>query len=310
MLWESTESGAALRERFGFTSFDAAAAWVSVALGSSWGIQVRCCTRLVISDRNAILWAGTDCGDVVVKWSMDEGLFNHLDLSSRLMLDLTGSGVPVPSPVLTTGGDVRAILDGPSGRLSVTVVPEVDGVWLDIQDGVAVHAAGACLARLHQGLAAVDGQAWPPASPQPLLARIQMWLDERDRGFAAEASLRLRDLLSRSPALEEATQLVHNDFRAANILTHRSKIVGVLDFDDVLLDHRVSDLAKASTYLGTRFTSWSPTPIIAQQQLRAGYELVQPLSPAEVAWLEILTLWHGIAAIPDEDDTAGWAAAL
>lgn len=112
------------------------------------------------------------------------------------------------------------------------------------------------------------------------------------------------------PALDDKSQLVHNDFRAANILTRDSEIIGVLDFDDVLVDHRVSDLAKASTYLGTRFTSWAPTPITAQQELRAGYESVQPLSSAESEWLDILTLWQGIAAIPGQDDTAGWAAAL
>lgn len=310
MLWESTEAAAALRERFGFTSFDTAAVWVSAGLASIWGIPVRDCTRLVISDRNAILWAHSDLGGVVVKWSMDEGSFDHLDRSSRLLRDLTGSGVPVPTPMLTTDGDVRTILDGPSGRLSVIVLPELDGDWLDVGDSAAVHAAGACLAQLHQALAAIDDQGWQPAEPQPLPARIQVWLDEHDRGFAPEGSLRLQDLLSRSPAPDETRQLVHNDFRAANILTRDSKIVGVLDFDDVFLDHRVSDLAKASTYLGTRFTSWSPTPVTAQQNLRAGYESVQTLSPAEVAWLEILTLWHGIAAIPDKDDTAGWAAAL
>jgi len=310
MLWEPTDAAAALRERFGFTSFDATSLWVSDALASSWDIRVRDCTRLVISDRNAIAWANNDRGGVVVKWSMHEASFDHLDRSSRLLRDLTGGEVPVPTPFLTADGDVRKILNGPTGRLSVAVLPQLDGDWLDVGDGAAVHAAGACLARLHQALATIGDHGWRPADPRPLPARIRGWLDERDRGFAPQASLRLRDLLSRSPALDQTPQLVHNDFRAANILTRDSTIIGVLDFDDVYVDYRLSDLAKASTYLGTRFTSWAPTPVTAQQGLRAGYESIQPLTPAEVAWLEILMLWQGIAAIPNKDDTPGWAAAL
>ncbi len=309
MLWESTEPGAALRERFGFASFDEAAQWVSAGLASCWRITVRECTRLVISDRNAILWATTDLGDVVVKWSMDRARFGDLDRSSRLLHELSGSGVPVATPVLTADGEVRTILDGPSGPISVIVLPELDGDWLDVGDRAAVHAAGACLARLHRALAAVDVGPWLP-TPTPMPARIRLWLDQQDRGFAPEASLRLRGLLSGSPVLEDTPQLVHNDFRAANILAQDSEIVGVLDLDEVLVDHRVSDLAKGSTYLRTRFRSWAPTPITVQHQLRVGYESIRPLSPTESAWLPICTLWHGITAIPGADDTAGWAASL
>ena len=58
------------------------------------------------------------------------------------------------------------------------------------------------------------------------------------------------DLLARASDLDDQTQLVHNDFRAANILTRNSRTTGVLDFDDVAIDHRVSDLAKAKRLSG------------------------------------------------------------
>ena len=310
MLWESTDPDAALRERFGFASFDAAADWATASLESSWGLTLHRCTRLAISDRNVILWATGDGRDVVVKWSDDEARFGHLERSSRLLAELADQGLPVPTPLPTPDGDVRLILPAPVGPLSVTVLPELGGDWLDIGDSAAVRAAGACLARLHRALATIDHRGWPPVDRRPLPVRIQEWLDAHDRGFAPAASLRLRDLLSTSPVLDEPLQLVHNDFRAANILTDASQIVGVLDFDDVLVDHRVGDLARASTYLGTRFTSWGPTPISAQRELRAGYESVRPFSPAESAWLEILTLWRGIGAVPDREDAAGWGAEL
>lgn len=143
-----------------------------------------------------------------------------------------------------------------------------------------------------------------------LKERIDDWLAGEDRGFAPEASRQLKDLLSGSPELDDEPQLVHNDFRAANILTRDSKVIGVLDFDDVVVDHRVNDLAKACVYLSTRFTEWRPTPMAVRQTLRAGYESVRPLGPAEARWFEILVLWQGLQAIPGENDTARWASAL
>jgi Ser/Thr protein kinase RdoA (MazF antagonist) len=75
-------------------------------------------------------------------------------------------------------------------------------------------------------------------------------------------------------------------------------------------DHPVSDLAKANVYLGTRFRNWRPTPSPVREQLRAGYESVRPLTPLESRWLEALTLWQAILAIPHSHDPAAWARAL
>jgi aminoglycoside phosphotransferase (APT) family kinase protein len=103
---------------------------------------------------------------------------------------------------------------------------------------------------------------------------------------------------------------VHNDFRAANILTRSSRIVAVLDFDEVAWTHPVADLAKAGVYLGTRFRDWRPTPSAARAELRAGYESVRPLDPVERRWFDVLVLWYGICAVPGPTDPAGWADAL
>jgi homoserine kinase type II len=48
-------------------------------------------------------------------------------------------------------------------------------------------------------------------------------------------------------------QLVHNDFRSANILHGGTSITAVLDFEDVTYRTRVVDLAKATVLLGTRY---------------------------------------------------------
>ncbi len=306
MLWEPVEPEVALKERFGFDGLAAACRWVSEVLDATWGITVATCPRLVISGHNAIFWARSDRGDLVVKWSRDRELFASLDASTGLLRSLADRGIPVAVPLPTTNGLDRVRLDGPSGELSVTVQPVLSGDWLDVTDHVAVRAAGACLAQLHQAL-----QAEPAAARAAGLGRrISDWLVDGDKGLAPEASGRLRGLLSEAPELDGEPQLVHNDFRAANVLIRDSKVVGVLDFDDVVVEHPVHDLARACVYLGTRFTRWRPTPHAVRESLRAGYESVRPLNRAEARWFEILVLWQGIRAIPGEQDPAGWASAV
>jgi Ser/Thr protein kinase RdoA (MazF antagonist) len=311
MLWEAVEPEVALTERFGFDNFGTVTEWVSTVLDGTWGITVGACARIVISGQNAILWAETNRGDLVVKWSRAPERFATLDASTRLLRALAGRGIPVAPPIATLNGLDRIVLRGPSGALSVTVLPKLTGDWLDVEDQAAVQSAGACLAEVHRALGESDSEVSPIATQsKSLKGRIGRWLADQDHGFAPEASRRLEDLLAGSPELHDEPQVVHNDFRAANILTRDSKVVGVLDFDDVVVGHRVNDLAKASVYLGTRFTDWRPTPAAVRQTLRAGYESVRPLSHAEQRWFEILVLWQGLLAIPGENDTAGWTSAL
>lgn len=310
MLWESVDPEAALSARFGFDSFSTVGAWIATALGTRWGIVVGGCRRMVISDQNALVWVESDRGDLVVKWSRAEARFAALYASTSLLRTLAARGLPVAAPVPTLDGLDRVALHGPSGPLSVTVVPELTGAWLDVEDPVSVHAAGACLAEVHRALAAHRYEASATSTrAEGQRDQIVDWLASGDRGLAPDASHRLEDLLAGLPELDDEPQLVHNDFRAANVLTRDSTVVGVLDFDDVVVAHRVHDLAKACVYLGTRFTDWRPTPRAVQQTLRAGYESVRPLGPGEARWFPALVLWLGLQAIPGEDDPAGWASA-
>lgn len=301
MLWESVDPSAALLERFELGSLDAVSEWVFASLREKWGIQSDECPRVVISDQNAIVWVSGDAGDLVVKWSRARDRFAALDESTALVRRCADHGVPVAAPIRTVDGLDRVVLDD----LSVTVQPELSGHWLDVTDHAAVFSAGARLADVHRALKFHDA-----AVPEvDMRGRIEAWLAGRDHGFAPDASRRLADLISDAPDLVDDVQLVHNDFRAANILIRDSEVAGVLDFDEVVLGHPVNDLAKACTYLSTLFTDWGPTPGPVQQTLRAGYESVRPLGDEEARWFEPLLLWQGLLAIPP-DDAAGWAAAL
>lgn len=265
MLWETVDAEQALRERFGLRGRADATRLLTARLAEHWGLSVQALPRLTLSDHNAIAWVSSDHGPLVVKVSSAQDRFALLAASTRLLTELAARGIPVPAPLPSRDGPVRLEVDGPSGPLSLAVLAEIPGDWLDVSD--------------------------------------------RDPGRVPAASDRLAELLTGLPAPEDPPQLIHGDFRAANLLVRDSGIAAVLDFDDVRLDHRIADLAQAATYLATRFRGWGPTPLSARAALRAGYETVRPLDPLGSRWFETLTLWMGIAAIPPQDD-GQWTTAV
>jgi homoserine kinase type II len=90
------------------------------------------------------------------------------------------------------------------------------------------------------------------------------------------------------------TQLVHNDYRAANLLWHEGTLRAVLDFEELRPGHRVNDLAWAAVHLGTRFHNWGPVAPTVHATFGAGYASILPLSAAEQQWLPLLMRWHGL----------------
>ncbi|MGO1973196.1 MAG: phosphotransferase [Propionibacteriaceae bacterium] len=310
MLWESEAPDVALQRRFGFQDFATATQWIAGMLEETWGIGVHDCSRIVISSHNAIAFVRSTRGGLVLKWSRAGVLFPRLDFCTRLLGRLARRDVPVVAPIPTIDAQERVVVDGPAAGLSVAVLPEVPGDWLDVGDERAVHSAGVSLARLHRALGTESMDGVPVAARTGLGERVEDWLNGVDHTHAPEALRRLEGLLSAAPELDDEAQLLHGDYRAANILTRDSAVVAVLDFDDVEIGARVDDLARAGVYLGTRFHDWQPTPRVTRQTFRKGYESVRPLSSAEDQWLEIATLWYGLGAIPMHGTPKLWAAAL
>ena len=309
LLWESADEHEALRERFGFADVAEATDWLAATLRERWGLRVHSCRRLPISDHNAIAWVSTDGADLVVKWSCEERLFPRLEATTGLITHLADQGIPVAAPLPGQDDAVRVVADGPVGPLSVAVLPEIEGTWLDVTDLDAVRTVGVCLARMHEVLGGLELPALEGPPPRPPRERVRTWLEKHDHRRAPSASPRLAALLADLPDLDDAPQLVHGDVRAANLLMQGGQVAAVLDLDEVRVDHRIAELAQTSVLLGTLFRDWRPTPVPARRALREGYEQVRPLDEVERAWLKALTLWIGLASIPAED-AAPWIAAV
>jgi homoserine kinase type II len=149
------------------------------------------------------------------------------------------------------GIPVAAPIPAGDGRLrveldnvSLGVFPVIEGNLLDVRDPAQVTEAGRMLATLHDAMAAYPHH------------------------------------IEGGPSAQHK-QLVHNDFRSANLLHNGTTITAVLDFEEVTYRSRVSDLAKATVLLGTRFHNWGPTTQLVREAFVEAYCDQAPLTNAE-----------------------------
>jgi len=126
-------------------------------------------------------------------------------------------------------------------RFSLGLYPVVEGDLLDVGDAEQVAAAGRVLATLHNALA-----VYP--------------LSFGDGGNRADQ------------------QLVHGDFRSANVLQVNGRITAIVDFDEVTYQSKIQDLAKAVVLLGTRYHDWAPTSLQTREEFVRAYGDVAPLT--------------------------------
>lgn len=244
MLWEDVDPAERLASRFGFESSLVAADWLAGVLDDSWGFANSTCDRLLLSDWNVMAWVDVGDRTLVAKWSVHRPRFQRLADAAHVTAWLDSRSVPVAAPVRARDGSLLVDIDDQSTPILVGVFPAVQGVLLDVGDSSQVADAGEMLALLHRELRAYDA----PFS-------------------------------SGAPA--EGEQLVHNDFRSANILHDGLKITGVLDLEEMTYATRVADLAKSAVFLGTQYRDWQPTSPRARQDFLAAYEAHEPLSPRE-----------------------------
>lgn len=308
MLWESDVPTVALQQRFGFSDAQSAGLWVAEVLEAHWGIEVNSCDRLVMSDRNALVWVLCPDGPLIAKWSVDPERFKRLSAIARLTAWLGSHGLPVSAPVTALDGKAQVQL----GDASMGLQQEIDGEHLDVDDADQVHAGGAALARLHGALESYpdsEDLATQLPNPEPLAARIDQWLETAGEHVPPEACAALRKLSADAPREPAGRQFVHGDIRSANILCRGPAVTAFLDFDEVRLDLRIDEMARSAVLIGTQFHNWGPVTAEVRTTFLAGYQSVQSLSLGERQWWDVLVLWYSLAFIPTGDDPTGWRLA-
>ncbi|WP_018158037.1 phosphotransferase enzyme family protein [Demetria terragena] len=293
MLWEDAEPKSALTERFGFASARDATRWAQGLLAMGYGLELRSAERLVISQHNLMVWVTTSGGArLIVKICGELSQHASLYASGGLVRWLADRGQPVAAPVLAHG-EHQVERDG----FSVGVHPVLPGRLLDASDPAQVRAAGKALASLHLMLAQwTDTEAFRTAGAQrPITFAVPDQVAQAKPDLVA----RVRDLSADVPDLPK--QLVHGDFRAANLLVEGGQISGILDFEDARLDAAAVDLAQSMCTIGTWFHDWAPVPQDVRVAYLQAYESVRPLTDAERQWLTPLVGWMMLGlGWPDE----------
>jgi hydroxylysine kinase len=212
---------------------------------------------------------------------------------ATVMGHLAGRGAPVPGVLADRDGAAvsTALVDG----LPVLVVVEQ---WLEGSplyavdvDEALLRDVGGTAARLAAALASA------PAPPAPL---THVWEASRGRTTILAALPGVRDAETRAAVVRAADgfaadvqphlaalprAVVHQDLHDANLLVGdgdgRRRIVGVLDFGDMLSGLRIAELAVAAGY-AARLT---PDPLDGFLAVVAGWGRAVPLTDVEVAVL-------------------------
>jgi len=310
MLWEKDDPANVIASRFGFSDADAVGQWVTTTVGDHWGLEVEAVTRIVMSDHNALAWITAPSGLFLAKWSILPEKFPRLSALAQLTAWLGEQGLPVSEPVPSIDGQIQVEI---GHEISISLQRQINGELLDVTDKDQVQAAGASLAKLHAALVQypdtqdVAALAHPP---KPLATRITRWLEsQHSDALATSTREKLLLLAANSPTEHLSAQLVHGDFRAANILCTGQEIAAVLDFEEARFDYPIMELAQSAVMLGTQFRDWGPVPTHVHAWLLDGYESERPLTAVEAGWWDILVLWFSFLLVPAEEDPTGWGSA-
>lgn len=296
MLWESSNPHTVLAQRFHFATTDDATRWLIDRIGHTYGLTVVAVDRIVMSSYNLIAWLTTTNGPFLAKGCAFVMVHDRLRKVGELVLWLKQMQLPVSAPLVATIGAVQVLCD----HLSLSLQRVIPGELLDPTQPLQAEKAGVTLAQLHQALAMYP-YATALATPAPvpsLSAQIAQWVQQRkatitDTTFTAHLT-NLQEQVSQLATPPLATQLVHGDYRAANVLWREDDLAAVLDFEEVRWGYRVNDLAWATVHLGTRYHDWGPIGLDVQQTFLHSYRAAHPLDAAEEAWLPALLAWHSL----------------
>ena len=296
MLWEDSDVRVALAQRFTFVSTEEATRWLMTTVSRMYGVPVESVDRLVISSYNLLAWLTGADGPLIAKCCAFVSAHDWLSNVADLLVWLDQDRVPVSVPLHTSTGQRQCICD----HLSVGVQRVIPGELLDPTQLVQARAAGITLAQMHHALAAYPRATdFATSSPLPLLdERITEWVKENSATVSDPALVAgikvVVEWLETKTMPDLAIQVVHHDYRAANILWRAGQIAAVLDFEDLRWGYSVNDLAWAAVYLGTRFRQWGPVSVEVHAAFLGGYESLHSLTEAERAWLPVLMTWHSM----------------
>jgi Ser/Thr protein kinase RdoA (MazF antagonist) len=232
---------------------------------------------------------GTDGEEYVLKIANPAEDPSVLDFQTQALLHIArvDPELPVPHLVTTTDGAPGCEIEGADGKRFITrLLSYLPGELLGgVQPSRALlRDVGASAARLGQAL---RGYFHPAARHELLWDLTQVpSLRERTRCIDDPDVRRMvEDVFDRHeervlPALEGMrAQVIHNDVSCNNTLVDSDRVVGVIDFGDLIHAPLVCDLAVPIAELIVEVDD----PFGVAMEIAAGYCAVEPLRAEEIA---------------------------
>ncbi|HUF05264.1 MAG TPA: aminotransferase class III-fold pyridoxal phosphate-dependent enzyme [Aridibacter sp.] len=230
-------------------------------------------------------------GKFVLKLRSDvPNLFEELDAESRILLELTKSGIEgLPRPIPDRDGAFasRTTIEG-RDRI-VGLFEFVDGKIAGREGirGDLLEPLGELLGRIDDALSGLrelayeakrspwDLQHWALSVPDLLFID-----DPSDRKYVEYFFLRAKQIVdSQFPVLQK--QLIHGDANEWNVIVNAEGRVSLIDFGDMCYSPLVNELAIAACYVLLQ----SDDPVNGALPLIRSYSAVNPLEEKEISLL-------------------------
>lgn len=244
------------------------------------------------SERDQNFLISTPQGRFVLKIGNREDGVLLLDFQHRAMRRVAAvlTDCRVPEVVPSVSGAEVVTLEEPDGaRHCVRVMRFIEGELLGACRRPAsmglLQSIGAVMARVDRALADFT---------HPAMHRTLQW-DLKQAALAREhlpllpptRRARVARLFAEWSAIDWDRLphgVIHGDANDNNLLVERDRMVGLLDFGDMLYSATVCDLAIAIAYSVLH----QPDPLVAMGQVIRGYHRHRPLVPAEQRALHVL----------------------
>jgi Ser/Thr protein kinase RdoA (MazF antagonist) len=200
----------------------------------------------------------------------------------------TSPGQPVPRVVRTLDGQARGAADLGGGiRATVRMLTYLDGIQVreTLRTAAQRRAMGTRLAGLDRALQGFEHPGashdlmWNVSGAHRLAAKVDGIVDTHRRSLVRASLARFsRHVQPLLPSLRP--QVIHNDYHLYNVLVSpqdHARIVGIIDFGDMLHAPLVGEVATAAAFHMTG----SADPFEGPAQFVAAYHAALPLTDAE-----------------------------
>jgi len=247
-------------------------------------------------ERDQNFYLQTETGDYVLKIAEGGESLESLELQTQTLQRLAqyAPHLALPRVIATQSGATLTPIQSPNGTTHlVRLVSYVPGrLWVDCKPRTVemLYSLGEVLGTLDRALADFDH----PAAHRPLkwdlaqsawIADYISYIENPVQRFMVKRHLERFQQLQ--PQLSQLrTSIIYNDANDANILVEAGnaparKVIGVIDFGDMVHSYTVGELAIACAYA----LMGQPDPLDAATHIVAGYHHAYPLTENE---LEVL----------------------